>query len=128
MPLDPFDGTTFVAFMDISGFMKMMTEESRAVHALDCFYQAGYDALHLQNGQPRVDGLFISDCGVLFVRGAGQDSHAGLQTLLDVVEKINRAVLASEVMLTTSTAHGAFSYHNRLEFPGIEKNPIFGNA
>ncbi|MCX6539114.1 MAG: hypothetical protein NT151_09310 [Acidobacteria bacterium] len=128
MPLDPFSGTTFVAYMDISGFRKMMTEESRAVRALDCFYQAGYDALHRQNGQPRVDGLFISDCGVLFVRGAGQGSHAGLQTLLDVVERINREVLASKVMLTTSIAHGSFSYHNRLEFPGIEKNPAYGNA
>ena len=128
MPLDPIDETTFVAFMDISGFKEMMAEESRAVLALDRFYEAGYDALHRQNGQPRVDGLFISDCGVLFVRGAGQDRHAGLQTLLDVVENINRAVLTSEVMLTTSIAYGSFSYHNRLEFSGIQKNPVYGNA
>ena len=31
-------------------------------------------------------------------------------------------------MLTTSIAFGRFSYHQRLEFPGIEKNPIYGHA
>ena len=31
-------------------------------------------------------------------------------------------------MLTTSIAWGNFSYHNRIEFPGINKQPIYGNA
>jgi hypothetical protein len=128
MPLEPFNGTTFVAFTDISGFKDMMGDERRAVRALDRFYQAGYDALHRQHGVPRVDGLFVSDSGILFVRGTEHEPAARLRTLLEAVEAINRAVLSSEVMLTTSIAHGAFSYHDRLEFLGIEKNPIYGNA
>ena len=128
MPLKPFNGTTFVAFTDISGFKNMMQEERRAVHALDRFYQAGYDALHQQHGSTRVEGLFVSDCGILFVRGAEHEPTAGLRALLEVVEAINRAVLSSEIMLTTSIAHGPFTYQDRLEFLGIEKNPIYGNA
>jgi hypothetical protein len=47
---------------------------------------------------------------------------------LDVVEKLNRAVLKDDIMLTTSIAHGQFSYHERLEFPGIRKDPVYGSA
>lgn len=31
-------------------------------------------------------------------------------------------------MLTTSIAYGEFDYHGKLEFNGIEKNPIYGSA
>jgi hypothetical protein len=95
MPLDNFDGETFVAFTDISGFKAMMGEPARAVRALDSFCTAGYEALRRQAGGPRVEGLFISDCGVLFVRGDGHDTHAGLRSLLAVVEAINRVVLGA---------------------------------
>jgi len=31
-------------------------------------------------------------------------------------------------MLTTSIAYGSFKFQERIEFPGIDKNPIYGNA
>jgi len=127
MALDPFDGTTFVAFTDISGFREMMDDEQRAIRALDRFYQAGYDTLRDQNDDPRVDELLVSDSGILFVRGHA-DPRVQLGALLRIVEAINRKVLLGDVMLTTSISYGSFSYHNRLEFPGIEKNPVYGNA
>lgn len=44
------------------------------------------------------------------------------------MDEINRELLKADIMLTTSIAFGPFSYHQRIEFEGIEKNPIFGNA
>jgi len=42
MPIQHFQGDTFVAFMDISGFKSMMDEGQRALHALDAYYNAGF--------------------------------------------------------------------------------------
>jgi hypothetical protein len=129
MPLDDYEGMTFVAFTDISGFREMMLDRKKAIQALDAFYQAGFDILNHQTGRSgRVDGLFVSDCGVLFVRSADAGTQNALNLLLAVIESLNRRLLQAQVMLTTSVAYGQFSYHQRLEFPGIEKNPIYGNG
>ncbi len=131
MPLNDYDGTTFVSFTDISGFKEMMQDRKKAGLALDGFYQAGYDILRNQTPNThRVDGLFVSDCGVLFIRE--EETEAGspdaLNALLRVIEDLSRRLLRVHVMLTSSVAYGQFSYHQRLEFPGIEKNRFFGYA
>jgi len=83
MPLQNYEGTTFVAFTDISGFREMMRDRKKAVLALDKFYQAGYDILRNQTANAyRVDGLFVSDCGVLFVRAVDAGSPDALNSLL----------------------------------------------
>lgn len=124
MPIPDYDGNTFVAFVDISGFKEMMKSQARAVKALDDFYTVGY---HVLQNHPSVHGIFISDCAILFVNDdtAMQDQ---LQMILTSVEALNRQVLLHDIMLTTSIAYGLFSYHQRLEFSGIEKNPVYGNA
>lgn len=131
MPLEHFDSSTFVAFTDIAGFTSMMREGDgrRAVQALDNFYSIGYSALRSQPTPGiRVDGLFISDCGVLFVRGDHRPIHERLDAMLAVVELIHRRCSERAVFLTTSITWGPFSYHERIDFPGIEKNPIYGSA
>jgi hypothetical protein len=129
MPLDNYEGTTFVSFTDISGFREMMRDRKKAALALDAFYRAGYDILRNQTPNiHRVDGLFVSDCGVLFVREADAGSPDALNALLRVIETLSRRLLAAQVMLTSSVAFGQFSYHQRLEFPVIEKNPVFGHT
>jgi hypothetical protein len=129
MPIQQFHADTFVAFMDIAGFKSMMGDGKRAPLALDAFYSAGYSVLRdQQKCSPKVDGFFISDCGVLFVRGEQQTASARLEALCRIVEQIHRRTFESAVQLTTSIAWGDFSYDERIEFPGIEKNPIFGNA
>lgn len=66
MAIADFNGDTFVAFLDISGFKEMMKGDgAQAVNALDKLNQAGYNVL--QNNQ-NIGGIFISDCGVLFVQ------------------------------------------------------------
>lgn len=124
MPISNFDGRTFVAFTDVSGFKEMMKDDKRAIRALDHFYTSGYSILR---ENPSIHGVFISDCAVLFVNNRdAQDAQ--LRSLLPVIERLNRDLLEYDIMLTTSIAYGQFSYHQRLEFHGIEKNPVYGNA
>jgi len=124
MPIGSLNEYTFVAFLDISGFKELMKEEKKAWKALDRLYQYGYNVLQENN---EVEGIFISDCGILFVRNC-QDKKICLRYLLAVIKKINEKMLEDNVMLTTSIAYGHFKYQDRLEFEGIEKNLFHGNA
>ncbi len=128
MPLDNYFGNTFVAFTDIAGFKSMMADGNRGAAALDVLYRSGYHVIQdqLPNG-PRVEGLFVSDCGILFVRESPSPVHR-FRALLDAIESLNRKCFEEAVSLTTSIAWGEFTYHERIEIPGIEKNPVYGNA
>lgn len=126
MPVPDFHGDTFVAFMDIAGFKSMMTDGERARLALDTFYTAGFNIL--QNHRNEVHGFFISDCGILFVRREQEPPEARLESLCRVVEQVHRQTFQKAIQLTTSIAWGEFTYHDRIEFPGILKGAIYGNA
>lgn len=133
MPIDDFEGTTFVAFLDISGFKEMMKQEEKAFRALDILYSSGYNILQNQDNTSnyRVEGLFISDCGVLFVRSNLENNSIqteGFCLLLEAVKYINNRMMENDFMLTTSIAYGSFKYRNRIEFAGIDKTPIYGDA
>jgi len=129
MPIENYSGRTFVAFTDISGFKKMMRREHEARRTLKRFYSTGFEALANQenHGLHRVDGFFVSDCGVLFVRGDQPGSEC-LRSLLVVLEKINRRCLEHHFVLTTSVAYGEFQYRNLREIRGVVKTPIYGEA
>ena len=96
-----FDGNTFVAFMDISGFKEMMKRGDEAWEALNNFYNIGYFTLKQQNLECEINGIFISDCGVLFARSG--DPVRQLRSILNAVQKINRDMLEKDVMLKTSS-------------------------
>jgi len=125
MPITNFGGDTFVAFVDISGFKQLMTDGKRAWEAIDRLYQYAYRAIRESNNM--VEGLFVSDSGILFVKNY-QNKTVCLKALLDVVKKLNKKMLNHDFMLTTSIAYGDFRYQERIEFRGIGKNPIYGNA
>ena len=128
MPIPEFNGQTFVAFSDIAGFKSMMNDGRRGLEALNILYTSGYKVIsEQQESRPRVEGLFVSDCGILFVR-EGDSTVTRLESLLLAVEQLNRLCFEGAVSLTTSVAWGEFSYHQRLEVLGIEKNPIYGDA
>lgn len=125
MPINNYKGETFVAFLDVSGFKVLMSnDEKRAFDALGNLYQYGYDAIK-QNQS--VEGIFISDSGILFVRNI-QNKIDRLRSLLTAIKQINQKALTHDIMLTTSIAYGEFSYQDRLEFVGISKDLIYGNA
>ena len=126
MSVQNFNGNTFVAFTDISGFKEMMKGDgTRAIKALAKLNQAGFDSL---NANTNVNGFFISDCGILFVKNTDLSESEKLKAILKVIKEINKKLLSQDIMLTTSIAYGEFSYQQRIEFDGISKNPIYGNA
>lgn len=129
MPISNFDGRTFVAFIDISGFKQLMKDEKRAWKALDLFYNHGYETIRESRRQNNIsiEGIFVSDSGILFVRNC-DDKTESLKALLKVVRELNRRMLDDNFMLTTSIAYRHFKYQKRIESEGIEKNQIYGNA
>ncbi len=128
MAIQDFNGKTFVAFADIAGFKSMMKDKQRGPESLDALYSSGYRAIKDQElDTPHVEGLFVSDCGVLFVRD-GCDELAKLESLLTVIEQLNKFCFERAVLLTTSVAWGDFSYRQRIEIQGIEKAPVCGDA
>ena len=132
MTLVSYEGETFVAFLDISGFKDLMRNEDRAWRALDKFYNIGYLVLgNNRNDENVVDGLFVSDCGILYLKQENLEIRnriIGLRKLLRIVKDINVRMRDEGFMLTTSIAYGRFKYQKRIEFPGIGKNPVYGNA
>ncbi len=108
MPIEDFNGRTFVAYLDISGFKKKMENRDEALGILNAFYSTGYRVLSRQNYNCRIEGIFVSDCGVLFVR-EGSDEVRQIEVLLRVIREINREMLNKDIMLTTSIAYGDFT-------------------
>ena len=121
--LNKFSGQTFVAFIDICGFKAMMSE-NKAFDALNKFYQIGYDELQACGD---INGIFISDCGILYVT-RDTSKKEKLEILLRIIRLINLKMLEANYMLTTNIAYGDFSYQERIEFNGISKNLMMGNA
>jgi len=69
MPIESYHGKTFVSFIDISGFKAMIKNREKARDALSTFFQTGYSVLKERQDvelHKKIDGLFVSDCGVLF--------------------------------------------------------------
>ncbi len=126
MPINNFEGDTFVAFLDISGFKTLIEEDPKnAVEALKSFYQIGYETLP---GPGNIEGIFVSDSAILFVRGNSDDDILSLTDLMGVIRTINKEMLKKDFMLSTAIAFGKFGFQNRIEFVGIEKNLLYGNA
>jgi len=131
MPIKNYEGNTFVAFLDISGFKELMRNEKEALKALDKLYQYGYEILKDQSNECRVEGIFVSDSGMLFVRRNNQilgNNSESLRSLLIKIKMINERMIESDFMLTTSIAYGKFKYKEKIEFEGMEKNQIYGYA
>jgi hypothetical protein len=123
--INNFHGETFVAFLDISGF-KVLMKKGKARDVLDVFYQTGYDVLSNHSGE--VDGIFVSDCGIVLVANQNRDKVEKFTKILEVIKSINLQMLQHDFMLKTSIAFGEFSYNNRIEFNGLSKNMLYGNA
>lgn len=118
------EGDTFVAYIDVCGF-KVHMKNGIGFKTLDNFYRESYQIL--KDYGEKINSIFISDCGVLFVRGNFTPEEK-LKILLEAIKKINEQMLSYDIMLGTSIAYGDFKYQNRIEFKGIIKNNLYGNA
>ena len=135
-----FEGKTFVAFIDISGFKDMMSDKDLIAEVVYKFYQSGYYALdkhrYGDNRElARVQGIFVSDCGIIFVNKDHEDMYDNLEVkqesldlILSVIKEINTEMIYNNVILTTSIAYGSLNCSEKLEFNGISKNPFYGDA
>lgn len=124
MPNTNFNGKTFVAFIDISGFKNMMKQQ-QAGQALTEFYSIGYRVL---SENPNIGGVFISDCGILYHSNIDINIEDKLIQILDVVKIINTKMIEKNYLLTTSIAYGDFEYRNKIELENMAKNSFHGNA
>lgn len=118
---EEFKGETFVAFIDISGFKK----SKKPMMDLSNFYKHGYNALKVRDS---LNGIFVSDCGIIYVNMNVISKDEGLIELLDAVKEINEKVLVDDLLLTTSIAYGYFVHANKNTFNRIEKNLFEGSA
>ncbi len=107
-----------------------MKSEKRALKALDGLYSSGYSRLRNHNlkNDIKIEGFFFSDCWILFVRNMDLNLIVGFSSLLDTIKQIYQDMMEKDFTLMTSIAYGQFKYQNRIEFTGIEKNPVYGNA
>ena len=129
-----FNGTTFIAFIDISGFKELMKNENEAGKALQKLYNTDYKIINRQD-PIEIQGLFVSDCAVLFIEypGGGNDINSlggiyGLNALLNTIKEINKIMLDNNIMLTTSIAFGRLVYKDLRESERLSKNYIIGEG
>jgi hypothetical protein len=114
-----------------------MKTPQKAYSALDRFYSIGYNVLSQHRNEHierRVDGLFISDCGILFSRNGhfnndeNREKREALKILLNAIETISQRMISHDYLLTASIAYGEFDYQERIEFTGINKDLMYGSA
>lgn len=80
-----------------------------------------------------MEGIFVSDCGILFacLNGQGHDFQTlqdALCNMLNIIEKISKDMINYDIMLTASIAYGEFDYRGRDENRSIQKHLLFGEA
>lgn len=126
MALKDFNGETFVAFIDISGFKQMM-KNNKASLVLDKFYQFGYDLLQ-EDKYENISGIFISDCGIIYYNKESEIITNKLSLILNFIKDINIKMLENNFLLTTSVCYDNFIYEDRIELRNMSKNALIGNA
>ena len=125
-----YENETLVAFVDISGFKLMMNNIKDAESSLKKYYNSGFQILkeYRQVG-PYIKGIFVSDCGILFVDDDNNyDKEACVKNLLKIIEKLNRRMIQNDIMLTSSISYGMFKHINLEEHKYIEKTPFYGDG
>lgn len=144
MPVESYEGETYVAYLDISGFKELMKNQNKAKRALGKFYSTVYDvgSRFCSRNTPgflEVNAVLFSDCAVLFSKNSKQptaddtnpiaDNIAGLKSILSFIQQVNQALILSRqepIMTVCSIDYGEFKYEGRIEFTGIDKGFVIG--
>jgi hypothetical protein len=146
MPIEPFEGNTWVAFLDMCGFKKMVSKPQRAKEALSKFYNTVYNVNRTYHenygsnfGSVTINSLIMSDCAVIFVDDRSRNIEnweaakaENLNVLLWAVSSINRVLInpnrGPQIMTICAIDHGYFEYAKRTEDEHTQKNLFFGEA
>lgn len=119
-----FNSTTFVCFLDISGFKRKLAQNINvAVNMLDTFYSAGYSTLKEYES---LNGIFVSDCGIIYPDKGTPTQR--LESILKSIKKINELMLDNNFLTTASIAYGHLEYRKKFTFERIKKNAVLGNG
>jgi hypothetical protein len=146
MPIEPFEGATWVAFIDVCGFKKMVPKPQKAKEALTKFYNTIYKVNRLYHENygldvrsVQINSLMVSDCAVIFVDSRARKIEdwavakaENLNVLLWAISTINRSLInptnGPQIMTTCAIDYGYFEYAKRNEDEHTEKNLFFGEA
>jgi hypothetical protein len=136
--MDAYDNNKrFIAFSDISGFKGLMKKDKDiALKVLRRFFKIGFEKTDpdIGNYERSIQGLFISDCCILWTQKSNHNELHKFNLLLHVVQDINKAVLddqdmkSNDILLKTSIAYGEFEYVDTQKHELIQKELIFGDA
>jgi hypothetical protein len=136
MSVPSYEGKTYVAYLDISGFKQMMTNKEKVESVLNKFYTTLYNTVYEVNSDSsptKMNAVAVSDCAVLFLN---KDEHEivdqieGLSKMLRFIRIVNRAFIdhAFPFMTICSIAYGMFRYENRRDSEHMRKNCMRGRA
>jgi len=140
LPIENFNGNTFVGFLDICGFKDMMTSKGRAERCLEQFFSSVYN--EVQNSRERdspIDCIAVSDCAVAFARTNNIISTQAqtplslikarcLSSMLIFVKNVAQRMIQYGVAIKGSITYGSFRFQRRIEISGIDKDMFIGNA
>ena len=144
MALRSFEGNTWVAFLDISGFKQMIKKPLQAESTLNKFYNTVYREVFRINhdfpfetystGNPSICSVVVSDCAILYVDNfdLGEDKIRDLHLILDVIKSINMALIDSDtppqIMTTCALDYGQFKYSDRSSDIHTRKSFFYGST
>lgn len=125
MPINNFSGETYVAYSDLNGFKEMMRNLDTAGKALDKLYQTVYE-LKSKHEFSKLQTLAVSDCAITFASNTHNIEE--LPTILIFLKELHFEMIKSDYLITSSVAFGTFSYQERIELTGLDKNMLYGDA
>src|SRR3989304_9136834 len=132
-----YQGSTFVAYLDISGFKSMM-KKGEARDVLNKFYSTIFQVGEIFRKPTRpnlleVDAIVVSDCAVLFSRiedstrskiGA-ENNIKGLQSILEFIRRVNSILInpteGHRILTTCSIDYGKFKYEDRIDVSNMKE-------
>lgn len=121
-----FEGSTYVAFSDLSGFKKMLEDADKAYDALDNLYNIAYDLFGSNEGRSIV-GVACSDCVVSWIKQSRDEQNRdALPELLTFLKLFHERMLEKDYLLTSTIAWGLFKYERRIRLENFEKQLFYG--
>jgi hypothetical protein len=147
--VEGYDGYTWVAFLDVSGFKREVGDDiALATGILDKFYQRMYDVclkINRNNERmllPIMNVVAASDCAVIFSRPPkrvrkhvptndnNSEKTKSLSSILNFVQRVNCLLIDAEprssVLTTCTFAYGFFVYQDKRELSDMRKNCFLG--
>jgi len=137
MPIESFNGETFVAFLDICGFKEMMNTPRKAESALNSFFQVAYQEAERSEISQPVNCIAVSDSAIAFVGRDDLRTESGSKSLVDAsrlismlrfVRNVAKAMINGNVAINGSISYGHLEYQKKYEGARMVKAMLLGSA